>query len=57
MVYRTCGTIEIVNFDSFLDIVNTARKVLYIGHAYTLREISKTHEEIHMCYNSGKSST
>jgi hypothetical protein len=26
MVYRTCGTIEIVNCDSFLDIVNSARK-------------------------------
>jgi hypothetical protein len=40
-----------------LDIVNPARKGFYIGHAYTIREIRKTQEEVHMGYNNGKTLT
>jgi hypothetical protein len=30
---------------------------MYIGHGYTLREIRKTREEVHMGYNKGNSPT
>jgi hypothetical protein len=45
MVQRTCGTIEIVNFDSFLYIVNPARKdsilVTLIHEGKSVRRMKK----------------
>jgi hypothetical protein len=57
MASGTFRIVEVVNFDSFLDIVNPARKGFYIGRAYTLRDIRKTHEEVHMGYNNGNNPT
>jgi hypothetical protein len=36
-----------------LDVVNSARKGLNIGHAYTIREIRKTHEGVHTVTTMG----
>ena len=44
---------DFVNIDSFWDILNLAGKIYNVRHAWTLKEISKTREGVHMGDDNG----
>jgi len=44
---------DFVNIDSFWDNLNLAWKIYNVRHAWTLKENSKTHEEVHTGDDNG----
>jgi len=47
---------DVVNIDSFGDILNLAGKIYNVRHAWTLKEISKTREGVHTGDDNGTAS-
>ena len=42
------------NLDSFWDTLNRVGKIYNVRHAWTLKEISETHEGVHSGDNNGR---
>jgi len=47
---------DFVNIDSVWNILNLAGKIYNVRHAWTLKEISKTHEGVHTGDDNGTTS-